>query len=99
MVYRDNVNYGTLEPEYHQENLGPLTLKGKKYALVSGLTEKMHSVQNELQKYEQRQKSLLEKGKDLNAKDMKDMQKCKEIVVNLKRIIDNQVQQFNLKIK
>lgn len=99
MAAINNRNYGTLEPEYYQENLGPLTIQGKKYALVSGLTEKLNSVQNELKECKKQQKTLQAKGKDLNEEDMKRMKRCEEIVANLKAVINREVTRFNLKIK
>ena len=36
MANNDYRNYGTLEPEYYSDNLGPITVKGKKQAIVAG---------------------------------------------------------------
>lgn len=99
MAASDNRNYGTLEPEYYQESLGPLTVQGRKYALVTELTGKLNSVQNELKECKKQQKTLQAKGKDLNEKDMERMKRCEEIVANLKAVINTEVTRFNLKIK
>jgi len=91
-------NFGTLEPEYHSDQFSPITVKGKKYALVSGLRAKLSektSALNELKKY---QKYLKKMGKDLDEHDQKIMKRLEEIVANLNRMIDEQVEMFNLKI-
>lgn len=91
-------NFGTLKPEYHSDQFSPITVKGKKYALVADFRAKLsenQSLLNELKKY---QESLKKMGRDLDEKDQKRMKRCEEIIANLKRMIDEQVEMYNLKI-
>ena len=37
-------------------------------------------------------------GRDLDEQDQKRMKRCEEIIANLKRMIDEQVEMYNLKI-
>lgn len=91
-------NFGTLEPEYHSDQFSPITVKGKKYALVSGLRAKLSENQSSLNELKKYQKSLKKMGRDLDEKDQKIMKRLEEIVANLNHMIDEQVEMFNLKI-
>ena len=87
-------NFGTLKPEYHSG----LTVKGKKYALVADFCAKLSENQSLLDELKKQQKSLKEMGRDLDEKDQKRMKRCEEIIADLKRMIDKQVEMYNLKI-
>ena len=97
MANKDYRNYGTLEPEYYSDRLGPLTIKGKKQALVAGLESKLNENQiqlNELKKY---QESLKKIGKDLDKDDAERMARIERIIKNLKQTINEQKTMFKLK--
>ena len=91
-------NFGTLEPEYFSDTFSPITVKGKKYILVSGLRAKLNEKQSALSELKKQQKALRANGRDLDEQDQKTMKKLEEIVANLKRVIDEQVTEFKLKI-
>lgn len=93
-----NRNYGTLEPEYCSDQFSPVTIKGRKQALVFGLQQKLNENQSALSELKKQQKSLQEKGKDLDEQDLKRMKKLQDIISNLKGTIKEQVEMFNLKI-
>lgn len=93
-----NRNYGTLEPEYCSDQFSPVTIKGRKQALVLGLQQKLNENQSALSELEKQQKSLQEQGKDLDEQDLKRMKKIQDIISNLKGTIKEQVEMFNLKI-
>ncbi len=99
MANKDYRNYGTIEPQYYQENLGPLTVKGKKSALVAGLQSRLDENQAKLQELKKYEESLAKNGKTLDAEDTARMKRIERIISDLKRIIDEQIQSFNLKVK
>ena len=93
-----NRNYGTLEPEYVSDTFSPITVKGRKQALVDGMRAKLNEKQSALSELKKQQKALRANGRDLDEQDQKTMKKLEEIVANLKRVIDEQVTEFKLKI-
>ena len=99
MANNDYRNYGTLEPEYTSDQFSPITIKGKKYALVSGMRAKLSENQDKLSELKKYQQSLKKIGKDLDEKDQKRMKKLQEIIGNLNSVINEQIEHFNLKIK
>ncbi len=97
MANNDYRNYGTLEPEYYSDNLGPITVKGKKQALVAGLESRLSINQSQLSELKNYQTSLAKMGKDLSKEDAARVQRLENIIANLKRIIDEQRTAFKLK--
>ena len=97
MANKDYRNYGTLEPEYYSDRLGPLTIKGKKQALVAGLESKLNENQNKLNELKKYQESLKKIGKDLDKDDAERMTRIERIIKNLKQTINEQKTMFKLK--
>ena len=97
MANKDYRNYGTLEPEYYSDHLGPLTIKGKKQVLVAGLESKLDENQNKLNELKKYQESLKKIGKDLDKDDAERMTRIERIIKNLKQTINEQKTMFNLK--
>ena len=97
MANKDYRNYGTLEPEYYSDRLGPLTIKGKKQALVAGLESKLDENQNKLNELKKYQESLKKIGKDLDKDDAERMTRIERIIKNLKQTINEQKTMFKLK--
>ena len=99
MANKDYRNYGTLEPEYYSDRLGPLTIKGKKQVLVAGLESKLDENQNKLNELKKYQESLKKIGKDLDKDDAERMTRIERIVSNLKQTINEQKTMIKLKMK
>jgi len=89
-------NIAAVEMEYRHDRLGPLTVKGQKRVLISGLETKLTEVKSKKEELQLERESLIKRGRDLSEEDMKRLTRLCQIEKDLTATIAQQREMFNI---